>query len=61
MALSRAAAARLGVAESTEQIYKRSWGALMHQLANRELILLRLGAVAVVLVLSTLGASGPTG
>ena len=33
----------------------------MHRLANRELILLRLGAVAVVLVLSTLGASGPTG
>ena len=61
MALSRAAAARLGVAESTEQIYKRSWGALMHRLANRELSLLGLGAVAAVLVLSTLGASGPSG
>ena len=33
----------------------------MHQLANRELTLLGLGAVAVVLVLSTLGASGSTG
>ena len=57
MALSRAAAARLGVAESTDQIYKRSWGALMHRLANRELSLLGLGAVAAVLVLSTLGRS----
>ena len=48
--------ARLGLAESTEQIYKRS-GALMHRLAIRELTIFRLGAVAVVLVLSTLARS----
>jgi YVTN family beta-propeller protein len=45
--------ARLGLAESIEQIYKIG-GALMNQLAARKLILFSLYAVAVVLVLSPL-------